>query len=65
MSKGDKGRVSSEKREKGIKSSSRGSVVKMTKERAQAIQAHADKFRTNQEFKSRVMRASDINENEG
>jgi len=36
--------------------------MRMTKERARAIQAHADRTRTNQDFKARAMSAADRDE---
>ena len=63
MSKGNKGRDSNNTN-RSVRSSTNSTktIVKMTKERAQAIQSHADKFNTNQDFKSRAMSAADKNE---
>jgi len=64
MSKGEQGRSSKDTKAKSSKKQAQNSVVKMTKERAKAIQANADKFSKNQDFKSRVMRSADENEKE-
>jgi hypothetical protein len=40
------------------------SSVRMTPERARAIQAHADHSGRNQDFKSRAMSAADKNQND-
>ena len=63
MSKGNSGRTVNNNNNKNEKDNSKH-VVKMTIERARAIQKHADKFNTNQDFKSRAMRAADKNEKE-
>ena len=61
MSKGNLGRTNNRDNNSN-KNNSQHSIIKMTKERARAIQSHADKFKTNQDFKSRAMRAAKKNE---
>ena len=59
----DSKRSSSKQRSQNRPKSSR-TTVRMTKERARAIQRHADKSGKNQDFKARAMSAADKNENE-
>jgi hypothetical protein len=63
MSKGDGGRAE-RGRDKGRARASSRSTVRMTAERARAIQAHADRTQTNQDFKARAMSAADRGEDE-
>lgn len=68
MSKGEDSRTAkghdpqarADARNKGAPSSSRSSV-RMTAERARAIQAHADRTGTNDDFKARAMSAAAAN----
>lgn len=67
MSRGNDARSNGERGAKGAKEprsdasrTSRSSIA-MTAERARAIQAHADRSGTNQDFKSRAMSAADRN----
>ena len=71
MSKGNDSRTGSGREAKGRSdrgtrddrsSRSSRSSVRMTVERARAIQAHADRTDTNQDFKARAMSAADRND---
>ncbi len=61
MSRGSGGRGRG--KSKGRGNSSRTSI-KMTPDRARAIQSHADRSGRNQDFKSRAMSAADKNNSE-
>ena len=73
MSKGNdsrtgSGREASGRSERDQRSDRSGrssrSSVRMTAERARAIQSHADRTGTNQDFKARAMSAADLAEDE-
>jgi len=67
MSKGNDSRTQSDRDGKGRSSPGQGarpgrssrSSIRMTPERARAIQAHADRTGKNQDFKTRAMSAAD------
>jgi hypothetical protein len=73
MSKGNDARTQSDRQAQTRTSRAQGqnrdsrssrSSVRMTAERARAIQAHADRTGQNEDFKARAMSAADRNDND-